>query len=201
MAVLTKFGVPAGTSSETLMPKLQYRFRVLFQDIGGPNNGDELLVLTRQVMSVTRPSLQHDEMQVDVYNSKIYLAGKHTWDPITITFRDDVSSAVIKRIDDQLQRQINHATQSAATAGSQYKFQMRIETLDGSDTPGILDFWTLEGCYVSNVAYGESNYATSDQQAVTLTVRYDNAQHGAGDTNFLATSPNRDGSVDLATDQ
>ena len=126
MAVLTKFGVPAGTSSETLMPKMVYRFRVLFNDLGGPNNGDELLVLTRQVISVTRPTLTHDEMQLDVYNSRIYLAGKHTWDPITLQFRDDVSSVIIKRLDEQLQRQINHAQQSAATSGSQYKFQMGI---------------------------------------------------------------------------
>ena len=78
---------------------------------------------------------------------------------------------------------------------------MGIETLDGSDTPGVLDFWTLEGCYISNIQYGESNYATTDQQTVTATIRYDNAQHGAGDANFLATTPFRDGSVDLATDQ
>ena len=201
MAVLTKFGVPAGTSSETLMPKLVYRFRVLFNDLGGPNNGDELLVLTRQVISVTRPVLTHDEMQLDVYNSRIFLAGKHTWDPITIQFRDDVSSVIIKRLDEQLQRQIDHSQQSGATSGSQYKFQMSIETLDGSDTPGVLDFWTLEGCYISNVQYGESNYATSDQQMVTATIRYDNAQHGSGENNFLATTQFRDGSVDLATDQ
>ena len=107
MGVLSKFGVPDGSpgSTHTLMPKLQYRFRVTFGNLGG--DGVDQAVLTRQVISVTRPQLTHDEMILDVYNSRIYLAGKHVWNPITIILRDDVSNKAIKVVDQQLQ---NHAS-------------------------------------------------------------------------------------------
>ena len=62
MANLTKFGVPIGGASSTtplLMPKLQYRFRVTFKQLGGQATAD---TVTHQVVSVTRPTLTHEEV-------------------------------------------------------------------------------------------------------------------------------------------
>jgi outer membrane receptor for ferrienterochelin and colicin len=54
-----------------------------------------------------------------------------------------------------------------------------------------LDKWELYGCYIQNVAYGESNYATSEAQQITVTLRYDNAQHlGENGTPDLFTGGN-----------
>jgi len=211
MGVLQKYGVPIDTSWQTLMPKLQYRFRVLFGNLGGAS-GDHA-VLTRQVISVTRPQLTHEEMILDVYNSRIYLAGKHTWNPITVILRDDVKSEVIKNIDKQLQIQLNHYDQSAAKSGANYKFGMNIETLQGDEggpaaEPTVLDHWGLYGCYISDIQYGDSNYATSDQQQLTMTIRYDNATHGEGAGSIAGTGsdeflhsdgPGHNKDVDAAT--
>ena len=179
MANLTKFGVPVGgTTTPVLMPKLQYRFRVTFNNIGGPGDSKSL---THQIVSVTRPTLTHEEITLDVYNSKIFLAGKHTWEAITLVIRDDVDNNVISLIDSQMQNQIDHHEQSAPLAGAQYKFTTIIDTLDGrndaSTGPDILDTWTLGGCWISSAAFNESNYATSDAMTVNLTIRYDNAKH------------------------
>lgn len=188
MANLNKFGVPVGgTTSTVLMPKLTYRFRVTFNNIGGQADSK---TLTHQIVSVTRPTLSHEPVTLDVYNSRVYLAGKHTWEAITITVRDDVENNVISLIDKQMQNQIDHHEQSAPLAGAQYKFSTVIETLDGTNDdagPTTLDTWTLGGCFVTNVAYAEGNYATSDPMQVTLTVQYDNAKHENADgTNLLA---------------
>ena len=179
MANLTKFGVPTGgTTTPVLMPKLQYRFRVEFRSIGGSADSKSL---THQIVSVTRPTLTHEEVTLDVYNSRVYLAGKHTWEPITLVIRDDDDNNVIKLIDAQLQNQVDHHEQSAPLAGAQYKFTTIIDTLDGrndeSTGPDILDTWTLGGCFIQSAAYNESNYATSDAQIINLTIRYDNAKH------------------------
>jgi len=213
MGVLSKFGVPDGSPGNvaTLMPKLQYRFRVTFGNMGG--NSSENTVLTRQIISVTRPQLTHDEMILDVYNSRIYLAGKHTWSPITVILRDDVSNKAIKLVDQQLQNQLNHATQSGAKSGAQYKFDMGIETLEGDDKPTVLDYWFLDGCYIQDIQYGDSNYATSEPQQLTMTIKFDNAAHGSGeqptsgnyedgDKNYLAAGTKVSGQPgDMATDQ
>jgi hypothetical protein len=177
MADLTQFGVPTTGTNAMVMPKLQYRFRVNLYDFGR-NNGNTTDV-TQNVISVTRPSLTHDEVTLDAYNSRAYLAGKHTWEPITLTLRDDINGAVTKHVASQLQKQLNQGLQSAPTAGRDYKFGMVIEQLDGSQPGLVLESWSLNGCFIQNANYGENNYATSDVMQITLQIRFDAADiHG-----------------------
>lgn len=182
MAVnLEKFNVPGGADGVLVQPKLSYRFRVTLTSFG---TNAETQQLTSQVVSVSRPSLTHDDVVVDVYNSRIFLAGKHTWDPITLTVRDDVTGGVAKAIASQIQKQVDHADQASTKSGSGYKFEMMIDNLDGSQEgsgEGILDKWHLAGCYIQNVNYGENNYATSDPLQITIAIKYDNANHYLGD--------------------
>jgi len=189
MAVITTLGVPDNQgNTTTIMPKLQYRFRVTF--IGEAFSGTP----TRSVISVTRPSITHDEVVVDAYNSRIYLAGKHTWDPVTVVLRDDVDSAVLKEINNQLNFQVDHANQSSPRAGSGYKFQMVVESLDGANpSPGVLDTFELAGCYLANVQYGDMAYNSSEQVQVTLSVRYDNAEiyDAAGNATLTGATPDQ----------
>jgi len=186
MAVdLSKFNVPGAGEASLVQPKLSYRFRVTLTGFGGDSASDEVLTLTSQVVSVSRPSLTHDDVVVDVYNSRIFLAGKHTWDPITLTVRDDVTGNVARAIAKQLQQQVDHAGQTGAKTGQTYKFAMGIENLDGTDDASILDKWTLGGCYIQNVNYGENNYATSDPLQITLQIKYDNANLDVEDAPVL----------------
>lgn len=180
MAVnLEKFNVPGGAEGVLVQPKLSYRFRVTLISFG---TNAETQQLTSQVVSVSRPSLTHDDVVVDVYNSRVFLAGKHTWDPITLTVRDDVTGSVAKAIASQIQKQVDHADQASAKSGSGYKFEMKIDNLDGGNTEfDVLDRWHLGGCYIQNVNYGENNYATSDPLQITIAIKYDNANHYLGD--------------------
>ena len=172
MAVNTTLGVPDNAgSTTTIMPKLQYRFRATF--IGAAFSSTP----TRSVISATRPSLTHEDVIIESYNSRIYAAGKHTWDMVTVTFRDDVDSVVIKEMNKQLNMQVDHANQSASRSGSAYKFQFILESLDGaSPTPGVLDKFELAGCYIQNINYGDMAYGSSEQVQVTVSIRYDNAE-------------------------
>lgn len=172
MAVLTTLGIPdnAGNTT-TIMPKLQYRFRVTF-------NGDVFSATpTRNVISASRPGLTHEQIPLDAYNSRIYLAGKHTWEPVSIVLRDDVDGVTLRELNAQLNRQVDHANQSGPRAGSAYKFTTLVETLDGSNpTPGVLDKFELSGCYITNIQYGDLAYSASDQVQVTVQIQYDNAE-------------------------
>jgi microsomal dipeptidase-like Zn-dependent dipeptidase len=185
MAVLDKLSVPLnGETQGTLMPKLAYRFRVNFIGMG---EGDTK-VATNNVVSVTRPNMTHDEVTVETYNSRIYLAGKHAWEAVTIELRDDVTSAVTKLLDKQVAAQIDMANQSSPLAGSTYKFVMTIENLDGGNPdPIVLDIWELSGCYISNLTYNETNYASGGEyQSVSIQVRFDNAAHTVLGTDYLS---------------
>jgi hypothetical protein len=185
MAVdLSKFNVPGGTQGVLVQPKLSYRFRVLLNNFG---NGDTL-ELTSQVVSVTRPNLTHDDITIDVYNSRIFLAGKHTWDPLTITVKDDITGKVAQAIAAQLQKQVDHTNQASATSGFGYKFGLVITNLDGGNgQEQPLDSWEIVGAYIQNVQYGENNYSTSDPLNITLAIKFDNANHNVMGTDALAT--------------
>ena len=176
MAVLDKLSVPVdGENQGTLMPKLQYRFRVNFINLGV----QDTKFATNNVVSVTRPNMTHDEVLVDTYNSRIYLAGKHAWEPVTVELRDDVNSLTSTLMDQQVAKQIDMANQSSPQAGVSYKFQLDIENLNGGNpNPEVLDTWRLSGCYIANLTYNETNYASGGEyQSMSIQIRYDNAEH------------------------
>ena len=182
VASLTNFTVPlAGGASQTsqglLMPKLKYRFRLSFVNFGVSTNN--VIELTKQVQDAKRPSVKFDPVTVDVYNSKVKLAGKHEWQPITINLRDDVGGNISKLVGEQLQKQFDFQEQAAAAAGIDYKFQLQIEILDGGNgaaTPNVLETWALYGCFLTSVDYGELNYGSNDPMQIALSIRYDNAE-------------------------
>ena len=176
----SKFGVPVtgNVGSGILMPKLKYRFRVSF--LGGFGGEAESRVLTQNVQNVSRPKITYEEVTIDSYNSRMYLQGKHSWEQISVVMRDDITNSVTKLVGGQIQRQLNHFQQSTPAAGSDYKFDMQIEILDGVNA-GASEVWYLEGCFLTNVDYSDSDYATNEPVTVTMQVRYDNATHYQGD--------------------
>jgi hypothetical protein len=187
---LNNIGIPttnaAGSTQVLLMPKLKYRFRVTLLGFGVAAATE----LTKQVQDVTRPKVSFEEMTLDVYNSKVKLAGKYTLENITLTLRDDASGQVQKMVGQQIQKQYDFMEQASARSGIDYKFTTRIEVLDGGNgalVPSTLETFELYGCFVQNADYGDANYSTNEHMTVALTISYDNlSQFAAGTT---AVSP------------
>ena len=165
----------AANSQGLLMPKLQYRFRALFLNFGVGGSTQEL---TKQVVDITRPQVNFTEIPLDVYNSKVYLAGKHEWQTTTINLRDDAQGNVSRLVGQQIQKQMDFVEQASAATGQDYKFQLNYEVLDGGNgvlTPNVLETWELYGCFIQSANYNTLNYATSEAVTISLTVRFDNA--------------------------
>lgn len=180
VASLTKFTVPLSTDQSAsaqglLMPKLKYRFRISFENFGVSTPRSEL---TKQVIDFTRPSVSFDDMTIDIYNSKVRLAGKHTWGDVTVNLRDDAGGNVARLVGEQLQKQFDFMEQASAAAGIDYKFITRCEILDGgngANAPTVLETWELYGCYLTEANYNDLNYSTSEPVTIALTIRFDNA--------------------------
>jgi hypothetical protein len=180
ISTLTKFTVPLASDQSAstqglLMPKLKYRFRVTLETFGISSPTTEL---SKQVQDVTRPTVAFDPITIDVYNSRVYLAGKHTWSPITLNVRDDVTGAVAKLVGEQLQKQFDFFEQASAASGVDYKFLTRIEILDGGNgqfQPAVLETWELYGCYLENVNYNNLAYNANEPVLITMSIKYDNA--------------------------
>lgn len=176
---LSKFTVPLGGEGSNnqglLFPKLKYRFRVLLENFGVSKPTTEL---TKQVINVSRPDLSFESKELNVYNSKIYYAGKPSWSELSINLRDDVTNAVSRLVGEQLQKQFDFFEQSSAASGSDYKFTTKIELLDGGNgayEPGILETFELYGCFLTKATYQGGDYSSSDPMDIQLSIRYDNA--------------------------
>lgn len=180
ISTLSKLTVPLASDQSAaaqglLMPKLQYRFRVMFENFGVSSPTTEL---TKQVVDATRPNLDFEDLELHVYNSKVRLAGRHTWNDITINLRDDVTGAVQRLVGEQLQKQFDFYEQSSAASGIDYKFTTRIEILDGGNgqnLPNVLETWEIYGCYLKNANYGNLAYNSNEPATIALSIRYDNA--------------------------
>ena len=166
-----------------LMPKLKYRFRVLFENFGAAQNAAPVTELTKQVMDFTRPTVTFDQIDLPIYNSTIKLAGKHSWGDITCNLRDDAGANVQKLVGEQLQKQLDFLEMASASAGIDYKFLTKFEVLDGGNgavEPIVLESWELYGCYLKEVNYGDANYGSSEAMTVALTIAFDNANQIQG---------------------
>ena len=190
ITTLQNISVPtegAGSNSSLLMPKLQYRFRVLLDNFGTTGGPDGTREISRQVVDVTRPNVSFEQMTIEAYNSKTYLAGKHTWEPITLTLREDANNNVQKVVGQQLQKQFDFFEQSSAVSSGTYKFQTRIEILDGgngANGANVIDRFHLVGCYIESANYNSLAYATNEAVTTTLSIRFDNAIQYGNDESF-----------------
>ena len=179
-ASLSKFTVPLSTNQSAsaqglLMPKLKFRFRVTFVNFGVSNPTTEL---TKQVIDATRPQVAFNPIEIPVYNSRIYLAGRPEWQASTINIRDDAGGQVTRLVGEQIQKQFDFMEQSSAASGIDYKFQTLIEILDGGNgasSPNVLETWELDGCFLLDVNYNNLEYGSNDPATIALQIRFDNA--------------------------
>jgi len=177
---LSRMTVPLASDQSSpvqglLMPKLKYRFRVIFENLGVSTPRTEL---TKQVMDFTRPTVSFEAIDVPIYNSTIKLAGKHSWGDLTCQVRDDAGGQVSRLIGEQLQKQLDFMEQSSAASGIDYKFLTRFEVLDGgngANEPIALETWEIYGCYLSEVNYNSMDYGSSEVVSISMTIRFDNA--------------------------
>ena len=177
-----------------LMPKLSYRFRVIFENFGVSTPRTEL---TKQVIDFKRPTASFDDITIPIYNSELKLAGKYHWADLTCNLRDDASGAVSRLVGEQLQKQMDFLEMASAASGIDYKFTTRFEVLDGGNgaaEPTVLETWEMYGCYLKSADYGQASYSTGTEPLkIAMTIRYDNANqvpNGQGVGSVIARTVN-----------
>jgi len=182
VASLLNMTVPVASNSDQsagnqglLMPLLKYRFRVTFLNFGVTNPTTEL---TKQVMDFTRPNINFNQIEIPIYNSRMYLQGRPEWQNISVNLRDDANGSVRVLVGEQIQKQFDFAEQASAVSGIDYKFTTQFEALDGGNGqngPTVLETWQIYGCFLQEVNYNNFDYNVNDPATITLTIRYDNA--------------------------
>lgn len=179
MATINDIGIP-GIGTGILQPKHKNLWRVTFANLGG---GADAQPLSLQAVTVTRPTFSYEEVQLDRYNSRAWVAGKHMFEPMTITFEDDVTGSASRVLQEQNQAQqwligAEGPFLGKGEEGSLYKFVTYLDMMDGKEQ--VIEKWTVEGCFLQNMDYTDLDYADSAAVQITCTIRYDHARQDIG---------------------
>lgn len=175
MSTILDFGIP-GVESGIRHPKHKNRWRVTFANFGG---GVDSTPVSAQLITFQKPRLTFDKHQLDRYNSRAFIGGKHTWEPISVTLEDDLKNGASTAIQAQLQKQqwlIGAEGQWLAPAaeGSLYKFVAYFDHMDGNEV--VIERWTIEGSWIETINWGDADYSTGEPMTIDMQLSYDNAR-------------------------
>jgi hypothetical protein len=161
-------------TENSLESRRTYRFRL------GSTYGLELSDTGRvpywwNAKTVTKPSYSINSNEYQLANQKFKVPGVVTWDPINIAVVD-IGKTVRDLVFDLETFGWNPNGKSEGlekTSGLGDIGKIRIEQLDGKGK--VIETWTLEGAYISRVAFGNLDYSSDDIVEIQITVDYDYA--------------------------
>jgi hypothetical protein len=179
MSTILDLGIP-GVGSGILQPRQKNRFRLTFANMGG---GVDSQPVSMQVVQASRPKITYEKIELHRYTGKAMIAGKYSFDPMNIVLQDDVRGTATTVLQAQQQKQqwlIGAEGQWLGAAGeaSLFKFVAYLDMLDGKQQ--VTETWTMEGCWLEAVDYGEMTYDSADPVTITLTMSFDMARQSIG---------------------
>lgn len=175
--MFAKYGVPIDSikgRNTAIQPKQSFKFRVRLLSFGGLENSASYgMDITQQVISVQKPSISFPKIDVPTYGGKYKTFNMPILNGLRLTLRDDIGNNILFAINSQIQKQYDFDNGRYAVAGSNAKFTLLIETLDGENDIRSIDTWRLDGCFIENIEYGSHQYSAGDPVEISMNIEFD----------------------------
>ena len=143
-------------------PKRQNRFILRFPSSLGINEWF--------VESASRPHITIGATEIPFLNTSTYVAGRFTWDEIRVTFRDPIGPSASQALMEWFRLHAESVTGRMGYAAG-YKKDVEIEMLD--PTGVVVEKWLLEGCFITDLNFGELDYSRDDLANIDCSLRMD----------------------------
>lgn len=143
-------------------PKRQNRFVLEFPT--------ELGIESYLVQTAGRPNMSINSVEIPYMNTSFYVAGRYTFDTITISFIDPIGPSTMQRVMEWVRLHADPATGRMGYAIG-YKKNLIIKMLDPTGVE--VEKWTLIGCQCTNVSGGSLDYSSDSLATVEITVQPD----------------------------
>ena len=124
------------------------------------------------VKTAARPTMATDEVAIPWINSTRYVAGKTTFEAMTVTLYDAIAPSGAQ----QVMEWVRLCFESVSGRGGYadfYKRDIQIKMIDGPGT--VIQLWDMKGAFITNATFGDLAHEGSDLVEISLTIRFDNA--------------------------
>lgn len=143
-------------------PKRKNRFILRFPSSLGINEW--------YVTSAKRPSAKINSTEIQFLNTSTYVAGRFTWDEITVSFKDPIGPSAMQALMEWFRLHAESVTGRMGYAAG-YKKDIELEMLD--PTGVVIEKWILQGCFITSLNGGDLNYSQDDLANIDISLRPD----------------------------
>jgi hypothetical protein len=122
------------------------------------------------VESTSRPKIKINSTEIQFLNTSTYVAGRFTWDPISVKFRDPIGPSAAQALMEWVRLHAESVTGRMGYAAG-YKKNIDLEMLD--PTGVVVEKWILEGTFLTDVNFGELGYSQDGIATISASLRMD----------------------------
>ena len=121
--------------------------------------------------TASRPSFTIGEQEINFINAKRYIAGKMTFDSLSVTLHDPIAPSGAQQVMEWIRTHYESVSGRAGYADF-YKRDCQIKMLDPVGT--VVELWDVKGAFLTNANFGDLSYDAEDPADISLTIRFDN---------------------------
>jgi hypothetical protein len=143
-------------------PKRKNRFILRFPSSLGINEW--------YVTSTSRPKAKINTTEIPFLNTSTDVAGRFTWEEISVQFKDPIGPSASQALMEWFRLHAESVTGRMGYAAG-YKKDVELEMLD--PTGVVVEKWILQGCFLSNLNFGDLNYSQDELATFDAGLRMD----------------------------
>ena len=123
------------------------------------------------IKSAARPSYTTNETTIPFINSTRYLAGKTTFDTMSVTLHDPIAPSGAQQVMEWVRTHFESVSGRAGYADF-YKRDAQLKLVDPVGT--VIELWDIKGCFLTNATFGELTYGDPAALEISMTMKFDN---------------------------
>jgi hypothetical protein len=142
-------------------PKRQFRWVFAIEGI------DSFLM-----KAAARPQMSIENLEIPFINSKRYIAGRMTFQTMSITLHDPIAPSGAQQVMEWLRTTYESVSGRAGYADF-YKRDIQVKLLDPIGT--VVELWDIKGAFITDANFNQLSYDQDSAPVdIALTLRFDN---------------------------
>jgi hypothetical protein len=122
--------------------------------------------------AAARPQMSIENLEIPFINSKRYIAGRMTFQTMSITLHDPIAPSGAQQVMEWLRTTYESVSGRAGYADF-YKRDIQVKLLDPIGT--VVELWDIKGAFITDANFNQLSYDQDSAPVdIALTLRFDN---------------------------